>query len=517
MWARPLHGAWVALALACLPWAAAAQTAPPGSAAASVAQVVQAAHARAMDRVSALHSKELATLREFGAMGDGKANDGPALRRALASGRPLRWEAGTYLVAPDPASAMRDGRSERHAWSLRIPSNALIVADAGAVIKQAPGAQAWTRTVSLQGASNVSILGTLAVDANVAQAGQVTNEHMHGVFLFDTQSTYIEAIESRNARGDNVFVGGSGESVFSRDLVIGRIAALAAGRKNLVLHYAQVVVGSATLDNSNGGAMLYGGRADSTDRHSLDVEPDDYTGRQPFLQRLGRVVTSGSGNDFTAGTSPAQADNFVVQIDDLQSTIVSGTPSIRPWEQNGITIECGSLSIRGVDGASATSRLAYAGRLRAGTFTIHGSTAPSGYLMMIATAGSPEQSPRLEVENLSVSNSGGNGLDIRTAHVKVSTLTAQTTGLALRFGENAAVAAGVKPIRIDRLITRDSGDGAIVAISTFSGWAPDIVIGEHLVQDRRARKAARLYTIGTGLSRGFVVRTLVNPDLVANK
>ena len=58
---------------------------------------------------------------------------GPAIRRALASGLPVRFPAGDYVVRPDPAATPR---LAFRTYSIRIPDNAHLIFDPGARIVQ---------------------------------------------------------------------------------------------------------------------------------------------------------------------------------------------------------------------------------------------------------------------------------------------------------------------------------------------------------------------------------------------
>ncbi|QNM82827.1 hypothetical protein H8M03_00160 [Sphingomonas sabuli] len=240
------------------------------------------------------------------------------------------------------------------------------------------------RTVSLQDADNVRIDGELWVDANAANAAPVTNEHMHGVFLFNTTNSVIAAIRSDNARGDNVMIGGDNNSAGSHDVSIGSIRATTAGRKNLVLHSVRNLrIGSAMLDNRAGGARLFGGKPNGTDGHSLDVEPDKFTGAVANDATIGSVETYGSGNDFTAGTSPRQADAYRVKIGSFRSAITP-RPGVSAWGQYAVTLTIGDLAITGI-GGDTPSEIRYAARLNVDRLTMSGAI-PGKPLLWIAPA-----------------------------------------------------------------------------------------------------------------------------------
>ncbi len=328
---------------------------------------------------------------------------GPAIRRALASGLPVRFPAGDYVVRPDPAATPR---LAFRTYSIRIPDNAHLIFDPGARIVQAPGAGSWVRTVSFQDADNVRVEGELWVDANVSTISAANNEQMHGVMLFNTSNARIDAIRSENARGDNVMIGGDNNSAGSHDVWIGTIRASTAGRKNLVLHSVRNVrIDRAILDNRAGGARLYGGKPTGSDGHSLDAEPDKFTGAVQNSASIGEVVTYGSGNDFSAGTNARQASAYRLDIGTFKS-YVEPRRGVAPWIQYAITVSVRDLQISGASGDSP-SEIRYAARLLADRLRLTGSSRGKPLLWIAPARG---EAPDVRIGTEDVRNATGPGV-----------------------------------------------------------------------------------------------------------
>ena len=439
-----------------------------------------------------------------------------AMAEAVSSGRPLYWNGGTYLTSADPASPQAAGFST---YSLKPANGAVWVMMAGATIKQANGAASWCRTVSLQATAGVRIFGELRVDANVANISGTNNEHMHGVFLFNTTDCYIERIDSRNARGDNVFIGGTDETAYGRDVTIGAIYASKAGRKNLTLHYCDALsIGIADLDNSTGGAAIFGGTADTTDKHSLDLEPDSFTGSRRFEQSIGRLRTYGLGNDLTAGTTPQHADNWVLNIGAAECVQSASSTTVPAWEQNAVTVKVGSLSITGCAGIDDAVRLNYAARMTGTTLTVNGASATAaGYLLKMAASGGDENRPELNFAQVSIVNTVGCGMNVRSVVGQIGELKAKCVGYALEAGDNVSSASYRGSLVIDHLVTRDTGiptTGAVVSMVTYGIAGYALTVRKVTALDTRGTKAGAVFQVGAGNAIGLTIGEAVNPEAI---
>lgn len=452
----------------------------------------------------------------------GATECGAAVRLAMAhavdNGFGLLWNC-PVLVGFDPASAFDDGGTTRYTYALRFASNS-VHTFAGGSIKQAPGSQSWQRLVTMQNASGVRVFGEMRLDCNVANRGAVTNEHMHGLFLYNTTDSYIERVDSRNARGDNIFIGGDNETTHSRNITIGSIRCVAAGRKNLVIHMVnRLQIGIADLDNATGGATLFGGTADSTDRHCVDVEPDAFTGATRMEQWIGRIKTRGMGNDFTAGTTPAQADAWVLNVGTWDDEIVASTSSVFAWEQNGITLNVQQLSITGIDSTlDSPVKLFYAARLNCDTIKISGKSPAGGRLVEAAAVGADANFPKITANLLSITNTtaDGAGLYMRTALANVQQFEAQCGAEAFVYiGNASAVEQGAT---IGEMATTNTGipsSGYAVLVSRSNSLVPAVSIGKITCRDSRGTKAAGILSITSGCAAGVTVGEINNPNSLA--
>ena len=360
----------------------------------------------------------------FGAIADGRHDCRKSVTDAIATaaalGRPMRPSRGEYRLSADTVEA----------WCLSIPSNAILDLQEGPVFKAEDQLSSWKRVVSMTHASDVRIHGTLKVDGNVGNIASDNNEHMHGVFIFDCTNLVVDAIEAHNCRGDNVFIGGTEDSVGSANIKIGSIRASVAGRKNLVLgNCCEVNIDSAWLDNREGGARLHGGAPGDTDGHCLDVEPDEFSGRVENGASINRLTCFGSGLDFSAGVSAAAADAWTLHIGELLASISprSGVPA---WLQYGITIIARRIVLTGLDGTDAQSCVLYSGRLAVEDFTIGGGR-PRDAILLISQVGGHQ--PKVRFGRCIIVNTAlaGVGIENRDSNLGIGNYTPTTSSIAL--------------------------------------------------------------------------------------
>ncbi|CEP50677.1 Uncharacterised protein [[Clostridium] sordellii] len=221
-----------------------------------------------------------------------------AMDKAVKNNKLLILSKGTYLVS-----------------GLEVPSKLKLNCLPGSKFKLVDNADKGTRCFSIASVSNVSIFGDLTVDGN--QSNQHNkNEHMHGVFIYNSNNIYIDKINSYNAVGDNVSISGKDDSPnnYSYDIQINQINAKKAGRKNLVLeHVSNLNIDFAYLDNIEGGEDGNGG-------NSLDVEPFDFHGKIKMKNTINYLYTVGCGNDFTAGTDEI-SNKYIVNINTFISKV----------------------------------------------------------------------------------------------------------------------------------------------------------------------------------------------------
>lgn len=200
--------------------------------------------------------------------------------------------------------------------NLKLPSNLKIKCSPKATFKLIDNAPEDTRCFTITSASNVSISGRLNIDGNSSNQ-QNKSEHMHGLFIYNSNNVNIESVNSYNAVGDNVSIsGGSDKSNdYSYNINIKHINAKKAGRKNLVLeHVTNLKINSAYLDNIEGGEDGNGG-------NSLDVEPFNYHGNMVMKNTIDKLYTIGCGNDFSAGTDEL-SNKYIINIGEFTAKVL---------------------------------------------------------------------------------------------------------------------------------------------------------------------------------------------------
>lgn len=201
---------------------------------------------------------------------------------------------------------------------LDLPSNLNIHFAEGSKMILTPNSPADTRCIRISRVNNIRITGLLEIDGN-KDTIKNGSEHMHGLFIYNVRDITIDNVYSHDCYGDNVSISGGSDNPgdFSENVTINNLKALRAGRKNLVIeHVDNLNIPFADLDNSTGGVDGNGGNC-------LDVEPFEYSGtKKKFTINLGNVKTRGAGNDFSAGTTLKEAQGFVVNIDNMECSIL---------------------------------------------------------------------------------------------------------------------------------------------------------------------------------------------------
>lgn len=451
---------------------------------------------------------------DFGAIPDGVTDSGPAIRVALATGLPLRFQKGTYIVGPDPASENTGGIGPGlFGWCIQVPDNTTMIFDEGSVIKGANGLKSWCRVMQFGTTDNVKVFGEMSVDANVANIGSPNNEHMHGVFLYDTTNFYFDAIKSINARGDNVYIGGTDNTRGSSDGYIGRIVAETAGRKNLVWQaFDNVNIGSASLNNVNGGAAIYGGTPDGTDGNCFDVEPDALP-TVPNRGTINYLYTKGAGNDFTAGVTEAAANNVIISIGKWDCVIVPR--STTAWyTQYALTLNIDEWNVSGITAVCPQANIFYAARLNVQKCTISGATVDVNTALMLISTVSTHR-PVCTFDSLQITATQGAGFEVRSGQVTIDYYRARTAGLALwarELGSTASLYTDVKIGKLDLLdVGFPTGAGYAVLLSKGATNTGYLHLDQIVHQDTRTPDLNYIvFTSGAGASAGLYIGSVVN-------
>jgi hypothetical protein len=396
-----------------------------------------------------------------------------------------------------------------NAWAFLVPSNVDIHCK-NTKLKLAPGASSWTRLLSIgKGYSlseNIRIRGDLSLDGSVPEIASNNNEHMHCAFIFNVHGLEIDELIAFNARGDNVFIGGDNETTqFSDNIVIHRLKAHTAGRKNLVWHYAdRVHIGTATLDNTQGGASLFGGTPDDTDRHCLDIEPDDYTGSRRFTANIGYLSMKGSGLDAGSSIKAVDSDDFKLHVGSLNLDFVANG-TVEPWIHNGGMISIGSMNVRGLNKPISPG---HGAKLVVSEATLSGNVLGSGLLRLKGT--SPNK-PSARFGNLSIENVGHYAVQVLGGDLDIDHLQARSPSAPIVVNDSAVANQGVASIvRIGHAHTFNSGDSSVVSLVGKAGIKSCVNIGTLTVEDTRTVKPPIVYVNDTAINANLRVGKINN-------
>jgi len=440
-----------------------------------------------------------------GAVGNGKTDDTVKIQNAIdtatAEGKTVYFPAKTYLVSPKKA---RESSSSDW-WCLRIPSNAKLYFQPGAVLRLMNNAPEWTRVLVLNNVSDVQIQGLVEIDGRCSTV-KAGNEHMAGIFLYSANNVSIEAAYSHDAYGDNIFVGGT-EAAPSTNIDIGTFRGVTAGRKNFVIHYVDKLhVQTAILDNSRGGAPNFKGA------NSLDLEPDNYTGRNTFSQRFDYLSTYGTGNDFTVGMTRDFAEKWVLDVGTFDvktigasSTVDGNSPAMQMY---AVTLRVSELTIRTLDNLSNIGvQMLYGGVLEASTAFIEG-----GIGMALDLRASAGEKPSVSIKSLTVSRPLGGGITAWGADVHIGRYeTQQLKDQAINI-----YATAPHIVKINEMQCVDSSSNQVILVSTYNTNKSVLDIDTITVTDNRSSKAKRIFEFTTETAMdGTRVGSINNPQNIA--
>lgn len=149
---------------------------------------------------------DFVSVKDFGAVGDGVADDTDSINAALLSGASsVYFPAGTYLVS---------AASDIYASPvLSVPSSVCIVGSGSdsAIIKLAAHTTGAHRIFAFNSVSDSSICG-VTIDGNSSQQTGVGDEQSHCIFLYDAENISISDCILIRAKGDGVYSGGASAS-----------------------------------------------------------------------------------------------------------------------------------------------------------------------------------------------------------------------------------------------------------------------------------------------------------------
>jgi hypothetical protein len=216
----------------------------------------------------------------FGAIGDGLTLNTRAFQEALGTGgRTVIVEPGDYVTS-----------------QLRIPSNTILILQAGVTLRDAGLLQEGQRLINIF-SENVRIEG-LGARVIADRSDYTTGEQRHGIFIFGARNVAITGLESSGHGGDGFYIGD-----YASDIVITGCLADDNRRQGLSITSAsRVYVADCEFSNTRGTAPEFG----------IDLEPNNARDlmRDIIIVRPQTIRNNGGGiliilDKYDAGSQPA--------------------------------------------------------------------------------------------------------------------------------------------------------------------------------------------------------------------
>jgi nitrous oxidase accessory protein NosD len=204
-------------------------------------------------------------VKDFGAIGNGIADDTMAIQKALnavtATKNTVVIPDGTYLI-----NAIAQSVPNSRKAGLIVGSNLHIVLQPNAILKVKPNSSERYYVMYLNGSHDVTIEGGQLVgdrDKHTYTSGS-THEWGMGIALYGTKNVTVKSITARDLTGDGFVTGG-----YASGTTFDNVKALNNRRQGLsITRSDNTRVLNSEFANTNGTAPQYG----------IDIEPDPATG-----------------------------------------------------------------------------------------------------------------------------------------------------------------------------------------------------------------------------------------------
>ncbi len=217
---------------------------------------------------NSLVKSALVNVKNYGAKGDGAADDTAAIQSAInyaaSIGGTVSIPDGTYMINADTR--------------LRLKSNVRLCLSKNAVLKAKASSNESYVVISVLNASDVEITGGKIVGERDVHLG-TTGEWGHGISVRNSKNIHIADVSVTNCWGDGMYIGAAytgtvGETNYCENVVIERCTADSNRRNGIsIISVKKLLVKDCVLSNSNGTKPQAG----------IDFEPNYST---EFMQNV---------------------------------------------------------------------------------------------------------------------------------------------------------------------------------------------------------------------------------------
>jgi parallel beta-helix repeat protein len=285
------------------------------------------------------------SVKAFGAVGNGIANDTAAIQAALQHGGGVSIPRGTYLISVS-------------AEGLKVPSNTALIFDEGAVLKASPSNSEFFTILGLESVQNVTIIGGVLEGERWSHLGS-SGEWGMGLRIKNSKFITVCGLIARANWGDGIYIGGNDSAHISLFSVHAQ-----NNRRNglTIVAGTNILIQQSEFSNTDGTPPEAG----------LDIEPNPgdravevRVENSTFInnKRYGILLSaSGSPNDPRRGLNAQNTVkyNYVsqsevgirVQYDGhtIENNTIEGTPlyGIHLWNSSAAAVEHNIIDDAGI-------------------------------------------------------------------------------------------------------------------------------------------------------------------------